>query len=88
MHKWLQLVSETAARDKVAMITILSAFLAYELILTFDEAVKFTRSRKCSAILMFLTSQCVILCLVVINVLGMLPLTTNTVCRSYAIFYV
>lgn len=58
---------------------ILSALLAYELALTLDEAVHSVRSWRSPTVLMFLTNQCVILCLVVINVLGMLPLTTNAV---------
>ena len=79
MHKWLQLVSMvTASRMALSMKSVV-AFLAYELFLTFDEAVQFVQSRKHTAILMFLTNQCVILALSIINILGMLPLTSNSV---------
>ncbi|KAI0719701.1 hypothetical protein C8Q72DRAFT_863278 [Fomitopsis betulina] len=66
-----------------------AALLAYELVLTLDEAVHSIRRWKSPTVLMFLTNQCVILCLVVINVLGMLPLTTNAAssCQAVGIIY-
>ena len=79
MPRWLRLVSMVTASCMVLSMRIVVAFLAYELFLTFDEAVQFVQSRKHTAILMFLTNQCVILALSIINILGMLPLTSNMV---------